>query len=243
MSFTEASILRNINTVRLLMPSTSEVFTAFLTGPVNIKAENNYYDISEGIDIGLFPTVAINAIFQKVPAFDIPRQFAYKGTKPLNFTIKCCLRLKSSVEEDYIKPLKTLAGFSLPTRGEDATKITDANSGVTKLFEGLKSLASSVVGDKAGDYIKEIYLLDLPKSQLLENKLILTIGSYETFRLEDVIVRDFDFSFDKLILDKGFPNQIDFDISIESKRVATVNLFNDLINIGTETLKYKDYDS
>lgn len=172
----ESTVIRDLNKVYLFQGN--EWFEAYMTEGFEYTVENIVDSMSD-LAPGALATLAINAGLGMVPAFDMPRYFGYKGSKPIAFTIDCYLRLGDEAGADPIKiigdikvgsgrinpyqksilaPLLKLYAMMLPTR--KGGPISDM--GFIKAINSMLS-AIPVVGVSLSTVTDQIYMLEVPK--------------------------------------------------------------------------------
>jgi hypothetical protein len=144
-------------------------------------------------------------------------------------------------QSSIVAPLLSLYSMALPSRKMDAvTKSYKTLSSVTGV-ETLKSLLSIlpfVQEENLDNLTNQIYILEVPKAfkayskDGMENKIDLMIGSPEDnihpINFNNVIIKSIQCSWDRLTIDRGYPERLDISINIETLRLATIDMLAEI---------------
>lgn len=237
----EAKQIRELNRMSLILmnSSTQLEYSAYMEGGVSFGITSNMEDMTS-----LSPnmlTTAVANLMGFVPAFDMPRWYAYKGTKPISFSIKTYLKLQKDFQKDVINPFMNLCKMVLPSRSEDTLK------GMVQKAPVLNSLLSGfgLIDEKNNavlNKLDDISLLNTPISisptisSSVATRLKLRMGRYGensedssyTFKFGEVVVTGMQVSWGRLLVGAGLPERLDIDLSIETMRCATTNILESI---------------
>lgn len=244
----ERFALNKLNAVSIALPSKSEdtYYNAMLTNQINLQSQLMFSDINNP-SVGLFGTVLANAAFGVAPAFSMPRKMAFSGSTPMALHLDTVLKLVSSVEEDFVKPLQNLASIVFPTESEKSILglVDDAASGTTKqgyeegtlsfltrmvgglLASGGQSLiklTDSFLGGRVSDVLSKVYFLNVPEQLSAPDGAYIYMGSPSSpasIKLGPYIFKGVSISLGKLVMEGGLPEIINVGLDLESYKTVT----------------------
>jgi hypothetical protein len=262
----EVRSIRDLNQMRLSMthPDIEEnngllEYKAYLRGDFNMNVSLPMEDY------GFNPSNLVTAITNVVgfaPAFDMPRYFMFKGSKPISFTLSTYLKIDSVAEMEslskevpegkvqsvmdkyYGRPLRNLFGMFLPSSGtsnvlQTIKEITpDAVSNVLESVGEFLSDIPLFANDSAiKQRLDEVFPMYMPPAidPKLSSRIKLQMGKYgessESYALtfDQVIITNVSVEWSKLLIDKGYPDRMGVDITLETLRPATAQIVNDFL--------------
>lgn len=216
-------------------------FEAYLSSAISLNMSSEMLSLNAD-QANLMTTLGANVIFGKVPAFDYPRWFGYRGTAPLSIPISCYLKLGSDAKlagrEAYIKdiltPLTDLFSMALPYR-DSATLAQQMSK--HKLGDSLDTITNWLTGRNLSQYTDQIYFLNVPSpmshvnqesSEETNTRITLAVGKFNTIKFREVIIKSITVTIPTLILDMGYPERVDITINVETLRNATQDSLKDI---------------
>lgn len=246
----------NIVTLCPLNKPEESYYQAWLINQIQQTAQNNFSDLSVGGG-GLFSTVFMNAVFKQAPAFDMNRQFAYRGTSPTTLHLDTLLRLRTDVITDFVRPMTSLIKMALPSRGLSLNDTIDSSMSEEKLEqeEGqstkeymmglltgilgsladvMRTVADKVTDGKVSELLNDTYFLTLPT--MLDNPIYVYVGNPKSdsiaIKLGPYVVKGITYTLGKIVMSNNVPDHIAVSIDLESLRTATANSFSKIFIIG-----------
>lgn len=249
----------NIVTLCPLDKPEESFYQAWLTNQIQQAAQNNFSDLSTGGG-GLMTTVFLNAMFGQAPAFDMNRQFAYRGTAPTTLHLDTLLRLRTDIITDYVNPMTSLIKMALPSRGLSLdetinSSIADANlvkedgqsnsdylvgllTGILgSLADLMRTVADGITEGKVSELLSDTYFLKLPN--MLDNPIYVYVGNPKSdsiaIKLGPYIIRNLSYTLGKIIMSNNVPDHIVVSIDLESLRTATANSFSKIFVTGNRS--------
>lgn len=180
------------------------------------------------------------------PAFDVPRKFSYRGSKPLSFQVPCFLKLETSVKKDFIDPITSLMQLMLPTRGKElgqfiadsAESLGEKLSQWVPMLSGFFGTAADTIGDGATavtnflkEYVGTVYMLEMPPAYKMmagdNGGYTLCMGK---LRFDGVIVTSVAMTIPPFLYEDGYPDHISLTLSIQTIRPATSTMFGQFMS-------------
>ena len=243
----EAKQIRELNRMSLILMNSSFPleYTAYMEGGVSFGITSNMEDMTS-LSPNLLTTVAANA-FGFVPAFDMPRWYAYKGTRPISFSIQTYLKLEKDFQKDVMNPFMNLCKMVLPSRSEDTLK------GIVQKAPVLNSLLSGfgLIDEKNNAVLNKLDDISLLKTPLSISPVISTdkatrlklrMGRYGestedssyVFKFGEVVVTGIQVSWGRLLVGMGLPERLDINLTIETMRCATTNILESIFAGGSK---------
>jgi hypothetical protein len=233
----EAKQIRELNKMSLiLMNSTTPLeYTAYMEGGVNFGITSNMEDMTS-LSPNMLTTALVN-VAGFVPAFDMPRWYAYKGTKPISFSINTYLKLENDINTDVVEPFKKLCQMVLPSRSDDTLKgIVQKTPVLNSLLSGFGLIDES--NNAILNKLDDISLLKTPLSisptiaNSKATRLKLRLGKFGktteddsySFKFGEVVVTGMQVSWGRLLVGEGWPERFDIGLTIETMRCATTNI-------------------
>nr|DAI54897.1 MAG TPA: hypothetical protein [Caudoviricetes sp.] len=255
----------NVVTIRWYGPSdiqddnsepTDYVFQAYLPEGFSFGFGNIVG--SPNAELGNIASILANAVFDKVPAIDIPRWYMYKGSTPIKFDIRCYLKLIDDPIKDLSEPIQTLSRLTLPTRNKTnirqtvANATADPNTGVDLLDGGIRQINAVAEGKKTflgmnlseSGILNNAYLLNVPgpfRYAANQQGAVITFGKNNAFMLNEVMINSVQISVGRMLVDVGYPERIDLLISVETSRNATTDTIGNLFTavVAQNQAKFK----
>lgn len=213
-------------------------FIAYITSEVNMQLTSDILSLNPE-QSSIMLTLGSNALLGKVPAFDYPRYFGYRGTSPVTIPISCYLKLGSDSKEqgeqayinDIVNPLLDLFSLALPYRDKESIlgikneEVEKANQSGGTISKGIASIVDYFTAKGLDKYLGQIYMLNVPSPMLpdagIDSRISLAIGANNTIRVGEVIIKSISMSFPKLILGEGYPERVNLVITLETLRNVT----------------------
>lgn len=244
----ESISLRELNRVSLSMVTLDGEelnYEAYMDGGFSTDINIPMQDFSADPSMKL---TALTNIFGFAPAFDMPRYFMFKGSQPLKFGLSTYLKADSSKEQQntsgvtiltnyYQKPLENLFKMCLPLTSKESLADISVVRAVGDLLSGIPIFGD---GNSVTARLDEVRLMNVPESISPKlnpkNRIKLRMGKSEegwAMEFRDIIITNIRLSWGKLILDKGYPDRIEVDLTIETLRSATTDLIKNFL-IGIE---------
>lgn len=264
----ERFALNKLNAVSIALPSKSEdtYYNAMLTNQINLQSQLLFSDINTP-SVGLFGTVLANAAFGIAPAFSMPRKMAFSGSTPMTLHLDTILKLSSSVEEDFVKPIQNLVSIIFPTESDKSilTLLDEAASGtakqgyeegtlafLTRMMGGLLAqggqslikLSDSFLGGRMSEVLGKVYFLNVPEQLSASDGAYIYMGSPSSpasIKLGPYIFKGVSISLGKLVMEGGLPEIINVGLDLESyKTVTTAENLSNFFTQYARTLGVKD---
>lgn len=236
----ESRSIRELNrmSLTLMQGSTSLEYAAYMNGGINFNISSNMEDMTN-ISPNAMTTVLAN-IAGFAPAFDMPRWFSYKGTRPISFSIDTYLKLKDNMGTDIINPFKNLCKMVLPSTTEDSI------AGMAKKIPVVGDLLSSIglidSDNMIAQKLDEVKLFKLPlaispfEANSEATRMKLRMGKYGeseedvsySIKIGEVVVTSIDVSWGRLMVNVGYPERVDVRLTLETLRSASSNMLSSL---------------
>ncbi len=243
----ESISLRELNRISLSMTTLDgEILTyeAYMDGGFSTDINIPMQDFSADPSMKL---TAFANVLGFAPAFDMPRYFMFKGSQPLKFGLSTYLKADSSKEQNdtgvsilknyYQKPLENLFKMCLPLTSKETLSDLSAVKAVGDLISQIPIFGD---GNSVSARLDEVRVMNVPESISPKlnpkNRIKLRMGKSEddwAIEFRDIIITNIRLSWGKLILDKGYPDRIEVDLSVETLRSATTDLIKNFL-IGIE---------
>lgn len=214
-------------------------YVAWLKNNISFEASNNFSDIlGDMSNNGL--AMLINA-FGKVPAFDTPRKFAYKGSSYTSLNLETILKMHAGgVQASFVDPIKNLVEMALPSREDQPLSSTAAVSGLIGFINGLGDGAGplsdmvTAFSNTIQEITDETFVMNIPKQlTTTANEVYVYYGSESSMqetpiRLGPYIISRISITLGKLIMKGGYPEVVEIGIGLESLRRATADVFGSI---------------
>lgn len=230
----ELSQVRELNTITFSYSNgdgSKGLFKGYTLNGFGFDVDAVFEDMVGGGGFGgKLTTLFSNVVLNSPPAFDIPRWFSYRGTNPVRFSVSCSLLLRTgNVNNDLIQPLINLFNLFLPSQSDFSGM---AGSNATKVKEFVEN-SLQWLAQNTGRPSDKIYTLDLPPTMNPKNptRLVMSYGPHGAMHIKDVIIRGVQVRIPGLTIEEGYPERIDLTISVETLRVATVQLFESFFTL------------
>lgn len=189
-----------------------------------------------------------------VPGIDFPKFYCFTGSSPINLSLETLLKVKTSIDEDYVKPIANLVGLALPVRGkslngliaEAANTSSDDPNAVMQYIKsalGLLCAGAEVVRDFVDRFtentlshiLNNSFVLKRPKQLSLDTTkngvyvYLSQVGRERksfAFKMGPYLINGVTISYGPFIMSGGYPQYIKVNISLESsKTYATAEDF------------------
>ena len=236
----ESKTIRELNRMSLVLMqgNTSLEYAAYMNGGISFNITSNMEDMTN-----LSPN-AMTTMFANLagfaPAFDMPRWFSYKGTRPISFSLDTYLKLETNMGKDIINPFMNLCKMVLPTTTEESI------SGMAKKIPVVGELLSAIglidSDNLVATRLNEVKLFKLPLSinpkeaNSDATRMKLRMGKYGenaedasySIKVGVVVVTSIDVSWGRLMVNVGYPERVDIRLTLETMRSASANMLSSL---------------
>lgn len=191
-----------------------------------------------------------------VPQFDFAQKLRYSGNTPLTFTVVGSLVLQSSIEDDFLVPLKKLAYLTFPKRSfklsisntidwiqEKCASYLGEDSELANVTNNVGSLVGTIVGssksgqevwqslvDSFNRVVGQVYFMESPPTFRMTKTGSGLDLRYGKVLISDVFIRSLQVNLPTLYYEGGLPAVIPITMEMGTFRPITADSFYNMLS-------------